>query len=164
VTVGLRGDVRLREVRDDDLERLFELESDVVGADMIAFLPREPGDRAAFDAHWARIRNDPDVMTWVIEADGAYAGYAISFLMEGERQVGYWIVRELWGRGVASAALAAIVAEVPVRPLWGSTVSDNLGSQRVLLGAGFVLDRIERSHAPRRGAEVDEHVFRLDAR
>ena len=36
--------VTLREVRDDDLEALFELESDVAGSDMIAFLPREPGD------------------------------------------------------------------------------------------------------------------------
>jgi RimJ/RimL family protein N-acetyltransferase len=162
VTVGLRRDVRLRAVRESDLDTLFELESDVVGADMIAFLPRDPGDRPAFDAHWSRISADPDTLTWVIEADGAFAGYAISFLMEGERQVGYWIVRDLWGKGVASAALAALVAEVPDRPLWGSTVSDNLGSQRVLQNAGFVIDRIERSHAPRRGAEVDEHVFRLD--
>ncbi len=28
--------------------------------------------------------------------------------------------------------------------------------------AGFVFDRTERSHAPRRGAEIDENVFRLD--
>ncbi|CAN5514006.1 GNAT family N-acetyltransferase [soil metagenome] len=162
MTVGLRRDVRLRPVVDADFDRLFELESDVEGADMIAFLPREPGDRAAFETHWTRITADPDLFTWVIEADGVFAGYAVSFLMDGERQVGYWIVRELWGRGIASAALAALVAEVPERPLWGSTVSDNHGSQRVLLNAGFVLDRIERSHAPRRKVEVDEHVFRLD--
>ena len=42
---------------------------------------------------------DPDTHIWIIEADGAFAGYALSFLMNGERQVGYWIVRELWGRG-----------------------------------------------------------------
>ncbi|MEO8262006.1 MAG: GNAT family N-acetyltransferase [Pseudolysinimonas sp.] len=162
MTTDQRHDVRLRAVNDDDLEALFELESDVAGSDMIAFLPRHPGDRAAFDAHWARIRADPDTLTWVIEADGGFAGYALSFLMNGERQVGYWIVRELWGRGIASAALRAVLGEVNERPLWGSTVSDNLGSQRVLQNAGFAFDRIERSHAPRRDAEVDEHVFRLD--
>jgi RimJ/RimL family protein N-acetyltransferase len=161
VTVGQRHDVRLRAVRDDDLEDLFELESDVAGSDMIAFLPRVPGDRAAFDAHWTRIRADPDTLTWIIEADGRFAGYALSFLMNGERQVGYWIVRELWGRGIASAALAALLEQVTERPLWGSTVSDNLGSQRVLQSAGFVFQHIERTHAPRRDAEVDEHVFRL---
>jgi RimJ/RimL family protein N-acetyltransferase len=160
VTV-IRQDVRLRPVADDDLEDLFVLESDVAGSDMIAFLPRVPGDRAAFDAHWTRIRADRDVFTWVIEADGRFAGYALSFLMNGERQIGYWIVRELWGRGIATAAARAVIAALPERPLWASTVSDNLGSQRVLQNAGFVFDRIERSHAPRRDAEVDEHVFKL---
>jgi RimJ/RimL family protein N-acetyltransferase len=154
--------VTLREVGDDDLERLFELESDVAGSDMIAFLPREPGDRAAFDAHWARIRTDPDTRTWIIEEDGRFAGYALSFLMHDERQVGYWVVQELWGRGIASAALARMTELIPERPLWGSTVSDNFGSQRVLQSGGFVFQRIERTHAPRRGVEVDEHVFRLD--
>lgn len=158
----LRQDVTIRPVVDTDLEALFELESDVAGSDMIAFLPREPGDRETFDSHWARIRNIPENRIWVVEADGVFAGYALSFLMNGERQVGYWIVRDLWGRGIASSALSAVLRELPERPLWGSTVSDNLGSQRVLQNAGFVFDHVERTHAPRRNAEVDEHVFRLD--
>ena len=154
--------VFLRPATDADFDALFHLESDVEGADMIAFLPREPGDRDAFTAHWARITSDDSVITRVIEADDAFAGYAVSFVIEGERQVGYWIARELWGRGIASAALAALIAEIPERPLWGSTAADNLGSQRVLEHAGFVFDRTERSHAPRRGGEIDENVYRLD--
>ena len=101
-------------------------------------------------------------MTRVIEADGAFAGYAVSFLLDDERQVGYWIARELWGRGIASAALDVFVAELSDRPLWGSTADDNLGSQRVLEHAGFRFDHVERSHAPRRGTEIEERVFRLD--
>jgi RimJ/RimL family protein N-acetyltransferase len=154
--------VSIRPVTDADFDALFELESDAAGSDMIAFLPREPGDLEAFTAHWTRIRTDTAMITRVIELDGGFAGYAVSFVIDGERQVGYWIVRELWGRGIASAALAALIAEIPERPLWGSTASDNLASQRVLLRAGFVFDRMERSHAPRRGTEIDEHVFRLD--
>lgn len=153
--------VSLREVRDDDLEALFELESDVAGSDMIAFLPREPGDRAAFDAHWARIRTDPETLIWIIEDDGRFAGYALSFLMEGERQIGYWIVQQLWGRGIATAAVDRMLDLIPERPLWASTVDDNLGSQRVLQKAGFVFQHVERTHAARRGTEVDERVFRL---
>jgi len=155
-------EVTLRPVTDGDFDALFELESDVVGADMIAFLPREPGDRVAFTRHWERIVADPDLITRIVETDGAFAGYAVSFLIDGERQVGYWIARALWGRGIASAALAALVAELDDRPLWGSTAADNLGSQRVLEHAGFVFERTERSHAPRRGTEIDENVYRLD--
>jgi RimJ/RimL family protein N-acetyltransferase len=154
--------VTLRPVTGADFDALFELESDVLGADMIAFLPREPGDREAFTTHWTRITSDPDLITRVIESDGAFAGYAVSFVIEGERQIGYWIARELWGRGIASAALRVLVSEIEERPLWGSTAFDNLGSQRVLQNAGFVFDRIERSHAPRRGTEIDENVYRLD--
>jgi RimJ/RimL family protein N-acetyltransferase len=154
--------VTLRPVTDSDFDALFELESDVAGADMIAFLPREPGDREAFTAHWTRITSDPSLVTRVIEADGAFAGYAVSFLTDGERQVGYWVVRELWGRGIASAALEALLGEITERPLWGSTAWDNLGSQRVLEHAGFVFDRTERSHAPRRSTEIDEKVYRLN--
>jgi RimJ/RimL family protein N-acetyltransferase len=154
--------VTLRPATDADFDALFALESDATGADMIAFLPRDPGDRDAFSAHFARITSDDTVVTRIIEADGAFAGYAVSFLIDGERQVGYWIARELWGRGIASAALAALVSELPERPLWGSTAADNLGSQRVLQRIGFVFDRTERSHAPRRGTEIDENVYRLD--
>ncbi|MEO5921841.1 MAG: GNAT family N-acetyltransferase [Pseudolysinimonas sp.] len=154
--------VTLRPVTDADFDALFELESDATGADMIAFLPRDPGDREAFTSHWTRITTDDATMIRIIEADGEFAGYAVSFLTDGERQVGYWVARELWGRGIASAALDALVAEIAERPLWGSTVSDNLGSQRVLQRAGFIFDRSERSHAARRGTEVDELVYRLD--
>jgi RimJ/RimL family protein N-acetyltransferase len=156
-----RIDVRLRPVAEADLDTLFELESDVEGADMIAFLPREPGDREAFDAHWARLLADDELVTRVIEADGRFAGYAVSFLTAGARQVGYWITRELWGRGVATAALAALVAEMPERPLWGSAAGDNLASQRVLEHVGFVFDRVERTLAPRLRREIDERVYRL---
>ncbi len=154
--------VALRPATEADFDALFELESDVTGADMIAFLPRDPGDHDAFSAHWARISSDDSVVTRIIEADDAFAGYAVSFVTDGERQVGYWVIRELWGRGIATAALEALVAELDDRPLWGSTAADNLGSQRVLQNAGFVFDRTERSHAPRRGTEIDEKVYRLD--
>ena len=154
--------VRLRAVTAADMEDLFRLESDAQGADMIAFLPREPGDRAAFDAHWARIGPDPETGTWVIEADGRFAGYAISFLVEGERQVGYWIDRSQWGRGIATAALRELLRLIPDRPLWGSTAADNRASQRVLEKAGFVHVRTGRSHAPRRGEQIEERVYRLD--
>lgn len=157
-----RIDVRLRPVAEADLDTLFELESDAEGADMIAFLPREPGDREAFDSHWARLLADDELVTRVIEADGRFAGYAVSFLTAGARQVGYWITRELWGRGVATAALAALVAELPERPLWGSAAGDNLASQRVLEHVGFVFDRAERTLAPRLRREIDERVYRLD--
>jgi RimJ/RimL family protein N-acetyltransferase len=53
--------------------------------------------------------------------------------------VSYWIGREFWGRGVATAALAALVAEVKERPLHALVAEHNVGSIRVLEKCGFVL-------------------------
>ena len=154
--------VSLRPMQDRDFEAVFSLESDLVGADMIALLPRVPGDRPGFERHWQRIHGDVTVVSRVIEADGVWAGYAVSFLMDGERQVGYWIERELWGRGIASAALPLLLAELEDRPLWGRVAAANAGSRRVLERSGFAVVDTERVLAPRLGVEIDELVLRLD--
>jgi len=52
--------------------------------------------------------------------------------------VSYWIGREFWGRGVATAALAALVAEIKERPLHAFVPEHNVGSIRVLEKCEFV--------------------------
>jgi RimJ/RimL family protein N-acetyltransferase len=153
--------VTLRPLRHGDAESIFRLESDEVGAHMIALLPRAPGDRIAFDRHWERNRGDVTIVNRIIEFDGAFAGYAVSFLLNGERQVGYWVERALWGRGIASSALRLLVTELPDRPLWGRVASDNVGSRRVLERSGFEVVGTERVFAPRRGGEIKGLVLRL---
>jgi len=75
-----------------------------------------------------------------------------------EREVGYWIGREHWGRGVATAALAAFVAEVTERPLFAHVVNSNAGSIRVLEKCGF-----RRTGDPTVAADgVVELLYRLD--
>lgn len=155
--------VTLRPLQDGDYERLFLLESDVVGANMIALLPRAPGDRAGFEQHWQRIRDDATVISRAIEFDGEFAGYAVSFLINSERQVGYWVERELWGLGIATAALRLLIAELAERPLWGRVASDNRGSRRVLERVGFGMVATARVMSPRLGVEINELVLRLDS-
>jgi RimJ/RimL family protein N-acetyltransferase len=69
---------------------------------------------------------------------------------DGQRLVGYWLGREFWGRGLATAALAELAAEISERPLHAWVVSSNVGSIRVLEKCGF--GEIERR------AEQDEHA------
>src|SRR3954471_5969912 len=99
-------DVRLRAVRDEDLAVHFEQQRDPE-SNALAAVPGR--DRAAFDAHWAKLRADETVVLRSIVADGEVVGSALSFLRDGERHVGYWIGREHWGRGVASAALGLLL-------------------------------------------------------
>ena len=62
---------------------------------MAAFAPADPSDREAFDERWRRIRESDDSTALVIEVDGKVVGSISSWTNEGEREVTYWIGREL---------------------------------------------------------------------
>lgn len=81
---------------------------------MAAFPSR---DRDAFMAHWAKIRADDSVIARTIVAGADVVGGISSFEAEGdERDVGYWIGRSWWRRGIATAALAAFLEVDVARP------------------------------------------------
>lgn len=132
----------LRAVIPADLETHFEQQRDPASVAMAVVPPR---DRATFDAHWATLLANPAVIVRsVVADDGEVVGSAMSFLRGGERQVGYWIGREHWGRGFASAALAELLRELDERPLFARVVPHNLASLRVLKKSGFRLIGEER--------------------
>lgn len=149
----------LRDVVADDLLLLFEHQSDAEAARMAAFVPRE---WEAFFAHWERILADPGVLKQVILCDGEVAGHAVCFERGGLREVGYWVGREHWGRGLASRAVAEIVARVPERPLHALVAAHNAASRRVLEKCGFVLEREEAGAPGFDGEPVVDLVMRLD--
>lgn len=155
------AEIALRPIGDADLDALFEQWRDPEAVRMAAFTPRDPNDRAAFDAHLARLRAAPDVTLRAVTVDGRFAGTVSSFVLDGETEVTYWIDRALWGRGVASRALALLLREVPVRPIHARAASDNAASIRVLRKAGFEVVGTEVSYAPARGAEIEETLLRL---
>src|SRR3954453_19579914 len=126
--------MKLREVVDDDLDELFAQQSDRESY-TLADLP--PRDRPAFDAHWARIRTDPDVTIRTIDIDGRVAGHVLTFERAGMRLVGYWLGREHWGRGGATEALAGLLGVETRRPLHAQVAKANPGSMRVLEKNGF---------------------------
>lgn len=136
-------DVRLRDVREDDLDTLYEMQA-APGWTEMAGIPRR--DRTAFFAHRGTTSADPAVLTRAIEVDGGLAGEALSFVVDdGRRVIGYGVRRELWGRGIASAALRALLALVPERPIYATVSPANAGSRRVLERNGFVLAEDEPS-------------------
>lgn len=153
--------IALRPVHDSDLPVFFRQSNDPESLHMAAFTPADPSDRAAFDAHWARIRSSADVLRTVL-ADGDVVGSAAVYGKPGEREVTYWIDRAYWGKGIATAALRALLAEVPDRPLYARAASDNAGSLRVLDKCGFRAVASARGFARARGAEIDETVLVLE--
>jgi RimJ/RimL family protein N-acetyltransferase len=128
-------DVRLRPVEDADLPFIFAWHSDPASVAMAGVPSR---DAEAFDAHWTKIRADPDTVLRTVLADGDAVGYLLCFPRGGQQELGYWVAREQWGRGIASSAVAAFLAEYPHRPLGAVLLESNAASLRVLVKAGFV--------------------------
>ena len=147
--------VELRDVRDDDLETFFLHQQDPVAAQMAAMPSR---DRDVFLAHWARIRADPSNVLRTVLADGVVAGNIVSWEQDGQRLLGYWIGREHWGRGIATAALGLLVGQLPDRPLHAHVAVANTGSVRVLRKCGF-----QPAGAPVPGDDgIEEMLYVLD--
>ncbi|KJK35366.1 acetyltransferase [Streptomyces variegatus] len=154
--------VELRQVHDSDLPVFYRQLNDPESLHLAAFTPEDPADRAAFDTRWSRMRSSPDVIARTVLADGDVVGSAAVYGVPGEREVTYWIDRAYWGKGIATVALRALLAEVPERPLYARAASDNAGSLRVLEKCGFRMVATAQGFAPARGAEIDETVLLLE--
>ena len=128
--------VRLRDVEPADLPVLFEHQADPVSIEMAAVPARE---HESFMTHWQEVLADETIRTQAVIADDRLAGNVVSFVRDGRREVGYWLGREFWGAGVASAALAAFLEGETERPLYAGAVPHNAGSLRVLAKCGFAV-------------------------
>jgi RimJ/RimL family protein N-acetyltransferase len=128
--------VRLRGVTEDDLPVFFEHQRDPEAYRMAAFSPR---DRDAFMTHWTKILRDASGDVRTVLLDGEVAGNVVAFDHEGHREVGYWIGRAFWGKGVATRALRAFLEEVRERPLYAGVAEGNVASIRVLEKCGFTI-------------------------
>ncbi len=153
----MKPEVLLRDIEPDDLPIFFEHQRDPVAVAMVVFRSRE---KAEFNAHWAKILADDSSLKKTIVADGQVAGHIASFMRDGECEVGYWIERTLWGRGIASAALAAFLRLEQRRPLYAGVAPHNIGSIRVLQKCGFTLCQSAIDQEPEPAGE-SHIIFRL---
>jgi RimJ/RimL family protein N-acetyltransferase len=144
------GDVLLRDVEESDLPFFFEHQLDPEATHMAGFPAR---DRESFMAHWNRILRDESVVKKTVLFEGEVAGNIVSFMNSGEREVGYWIGREFWGRGVATRALAGFLRLEARRPLYAGVARHNVASIKVLENCGFRVS----------GEEPDGLILELEA-
>ena len=155
--------VRLRPVVDEDLDVFFEQQLDPDANWMAAFTADQPDDRHAFAARWTAILGDGvNMRSMTVLFEERVAGHIVSFERLDNREVGYWLGKEFWGKGIASAALAEYLPMIPERPLHARAASDNVASIRVLEKCGFRVSHYERAYANGRRAEIQEAVLVLE--
>lgn len=101
--------------------------------------------RPDFDAWIARIAADPAVILRTITGDGAMVGTINTFVIEGERYIGYRVANEHWGKGIATEAIRQMVALDASRPLYAVVLASNVASVKALQRNGFVHAREQMS-------------------
>lgn len=154
--------VSLREVRLDDLPLYYENQRDPKATWMAAFTVADPSDRDAFEVYWQKILAHDTITKRTILLGDEVVGSILCYQLLGAPNVAYWIWRDHWGKGIATAALELFLVVVEERPLVARIAADNAGSGRVLDKCGFERVGEERGHAHARGVKIDEIVFQLD--
>ena len=127
---------------------------------MAAFPSR---DRDAFLAHWnTTILGNPAATSCVILVDGGVVGHigAWTDANTRERFLCYWLGREFWGRGIASAATSLFLQSELIRPIKALVAKHNIGSIRVLEKAGFTCVG-EDVFTLSNGTRIEEYTYVL---
>ena len=156
----MTNNVQLRDVIDTDLPIFYEQQLDPEATDMAGFPAR---NRDAFMSHWATILADESVWLRTILFDGEVAGNIVCFEQLGEREVGYWLGREYWGKGIATQALERFLKTIETRPLYAHVAKHNIGSRRVLEKCGFRIAGEDRFFSAVFGRNIDEFILTLDS-
>jgi RimJ/RimL family protein N-acetyltransferase len=158
----MTSDVLLRDVAEADLPIFFEQQQEPAANQMAAFTAKDPADREAFTAKWAKILGDDSVKKTIL-VNGQVAGSVSSFVApwSGQLEVTYWLGREYWGRGIATKALTAFLGHLKARPVYARAAKDNIASIRVLAKCGFTISGHDKGFANARGEEIEEVVLSL---
>jgi RimJ/RimL family protein N-acetyltransferase len=151
--------IQLRDVLETDLPIFYEQQVDPIATEMADFPSRS---RDAFMAHWATIMADESVQLKTILFEGEVAGNIVCFEQLGEREVGYWLGREYWGKGIATQALEEFLKTIETRPLYAHVAKHNIGSRRVLEKCGFTIAGEDRFFSEIFGKNIDEFILTLD--
>jgi|SRR5919108_663237 RimJ/RimL family protein N-acetyltransferase len=152
--------VQLRDVIESDLPIFFEQQLDPEANQMAAFPAR---NRDAFMTHWAKIMMDDSVMLKTILFKGEVAGNMVCFTQLGEREVGYWLGKEYWGKGIATQALREFIKLIETRPLYAHVAKHNIGSRRVLEKCGFTISGEDKFFSQVIGDNIEEYILILHA-
>jgi len=126
----MENNIQLRDVIETDLPIFFQQQLDPEATQMAAFPSRKED---AFMAHWRnKVLADDAVLVKTILFNGEVAGNMVCFEQLGELEVGYWLGREYWGKGIATHALKEFLKQIKTRPLYAHVAKHNIGSRRVL--------------------------------
>ena len=109
----------------------------------------------------------PTPMVWAIEVEGrAVGGIGLEPQTDVERvsaEIGYWLGRAYWNRGIVTAVVRSVTAHAFVAfdlsRIFALPFADNQASQRVLEKAGYLVEGRLRQSAIKDGCIKDQILY-----
>ena len=157
--------IELRDAKPGDLPVFYAMHNDPEAFRRVVFLPRKKDD---FFKHWAKVLKNRLIVKKTVLYEGKTAGYVVSFFRTGtgkpkRREIGYWIARKYWGKGLASEGLRLLLEDHHTRPLFAHVAKTNLASRRVAEKCGFKIigETVSQTEA---GKDVYEFIFKLSGK
>ena len=158
----------LREFAEGDLQRLCALANDYeIWRRVTDLFPRPYDELAALKWITEQADHDPAQNLAIAGPDGLVGGVGVmlssvpNFRHDGE--LGYWLGRPFWGKGLTSAAVRAFVpwaaAVHELRRFTAKVYQGNEASCRVLEKSGFSREGVLRAAARKEGELLDLYVY-----
>lgn len=154
--------VKLSRTERPDLDIFFQFQLNKEANFLAAFTSKDSADREAYLEKYSKFLNDETINMQTIFIDETIVGSIAKFLVEGDAEITYWIDRNFWGKGIATAALKSLLSIEDARPIFARVAFDNYGSQKVLEKCGFVKIGKDKGFANARNAEIEEYIYKLN--
>ena len=119
------------------------------------------------EAYIQSVAAQPVQTSFGIVVDGKAAGnIGLMLGSDIERfsaEMGYWLGRPFWGRGIMTEAVRAVTlyafAHLALHRVFAIPFAHNRASGRVLEKAGYVLEGVMRKSAVKDGVLLDQHLY-----
>jgi RimJ/RimL family protein N-acetyltransferase len=114
------------------------------------------------------LQEDRPPLRFLITIDGQPVGaiglHRVNDAVRGiDAELGYWLARNLWGRGIGTAAVRAITRHafsvVGLERVHATVFEGNVASCRVLEKAGYRREGLMRAAARKNGKLINMHLY-----
>ncbi|MFH1236770.1 MAG: GNAT family protein [Parcubacteria group bacterium] len=112
-----------------------------------------------------RRKRHPSFIQWAIMIEGeVVGGIGLNKILRGHKaELGYWLAKKYRRQGIIKRAVKEIVnyafKRLKLRRVFAFTLIENLPSQKVLLGNGFVREGLHRKNIVKDGKFKDTYIF-----
>ena len=160
------GRLTLRPLLDSDAANISLFVGDWRVAKNLAVVPHPYPDGAA-ESYIGYVRAvEPKEVVWAMDMGGALIGVvSITPNEGGSGNIGYWLAPQLWGGGLMSEALRAVVGyarEQGFTRLFADVHQGNEGSAKVLMKNGFSYTGEAETRSIPRGGMVKAWKYEMD--